>query len=553
MPVTNIAVAGLESFQPAVDYKRSGRVGVLSGKNFAWDAAGVFSAYASRLVSADTSIVSPPGFVQELDLEDIWEVAVDAKIYRFVPSSPASPVGTWELLYTHPHLVESDVRQLPYDFRKWTSGYLGSKRLRCAYNYGVWDVAANHSAVRLTSGSVPGFPADSTPVIAVAETNGRMLYMTKTALYWSAPAAPTNLVPALGGAGFQVIAERIGGTPIALTPVSVGAIVWTTVGALVAEFIGGTTVFRFWQLATRALPLSGFAITRLPDDDYIILTRLGLFMFNNLNQPQPITPLFNEFLREYLRNRPDERGHLWYSINDNRVYISFRPMGRGFAETFALDVTLDRWGVFSESHLGMFSYGIDRGQIAYANIQGVVSFLLSNVDVRKNREDPENPGSFIGLASEITIGYMRAEALVQQADVTQELQEIYVNRTIPFEAVNMTYFDEGYVTDSGPDEFDEGYVTDVDFTVFDEGGVVTETSSASYKLESITDLFFRDNPQMIDTQLSATLAYKGPQADLWTLTHPAVYHRLRFVATGPDEFYRVNSLDLTVAHMGNIG
>jgi len=555
MPTTNIGIAGLESYQPAVDYRKSGRIGVLGGSNFAWDASGVYSAYASRLIAGSASLGLAPSMVQTLDLEDATHVAVEGKIWRMIPSSPGSPVGEWDEVTTLATLVEAELADVPYDFRRWTTAYLGGKPYACAWNHGVFEVDLTvdpPTYTRLTSTTVPGFTEDSSPVIAIAETNGRMVYITETLFFWSAANAPKNLTPALGGAGFQVIAERISGTPIALTATSQGAIVWTTTGALVCEFIGGDSVFRFWNLSTQALPTSAFAITRMPDDDYIILTRLGLFMFNNLSQPQPITPLFNEFLREYLRNKPTEAGHAWYSINDNRLYLAMRPSTAAFSETFALDIMLDRWGIFSEPHIGFFTYGQTRGQLAYANSRGVTSFFLSSLDSRKNREDPDSPGTYIGLSSEITIGWIRAENLVPHSDVVQELNEILINRLIPFGTIGITYFDEAGIADAVFDIVDEGLITDAVFTAVDEGLIVHGEEVTNYRLQVITDLINLDEDESDQYVFDAELVRQNRRSDLWVILAPALYYRLRFIATEADEFFRVNSMDLSVSYSGNI-
>lgn len=555
MPTVNVAVSNLESYQPAVDFRNSGQVGVLSGSNFAWDASGVYSAYASRLISGSASIGKAPSIVQTLDLETQTHIAVDGTRYRLNPSSPGSPIGNWQWFGDLPPLVTPSLASVPYNFRKWTTAFLGGKPYACAWNYGVFEVDVNAEPptyTRLTSVLNPGFPADATPVIAIAETNGRMMYLTEQAIYWSAPNAPKNLTPALGGAGFQVIAERIAGKPIAITPTSQGAIIWTDTGALVCEFIGGDTVFRFWVLPTQALPISSFAITRLPSDDYIILTKFGLYAFSKLSQPTPISPLFGEFLREYLRTKPNELGHLWFSQTENRLYVSFRESLVAFSETFTLDIMLDRWGMFNESHMGFFDYGVSRGQIAYATTRGVASFLLSSLDSRKNREDPNNPGQFIGLSSEITIGWIRAQNLIAHADVVQELNEIAVNRLIPFAGATTVFVDEGYITELTFDSEDEGSITDLSFDPYDEGLITTSEEVSKYKLAVYSDIFTEAQDDSDVYAFELVLARENRRSDLWVTLAPALYFRLRFYATDVGEFYRVNSMNLTVSYNGNL-
>lgn len=555
MTIANVSVAGLESYQPAVDYRKSNKVGVLSGKNFAWDASGVYSAYASRLVATNESLGLAPAIVQSLDVETDMHVAIDSEIKRLVPSSPGSPVGSWQDIDSLAALVDSNPDNIDYNYRKWTTAYLGYKPYACAYNYGVFEVDNTLNPpvyTRLTDVSVPGFPADTDPVIAIAETNGRMLYLTELNILWSAPNAPKNLVPALGGAGFQVIAERIAGKPFAITATSVGAIVWTSSGALVCEFIGGDQVFRFWVLATNALPISSFAITRMPDDDYVLLTRLGLFMFNNMSQPQPITPLFNEFLREYLRSRPLERGHVWYSITDNRLYASMKSGFTSFVETFSLDIMLDRWGIFSDRHMGFFDYGTSRGQLAYANANGIASFLLSPQDARKNKENPAAPGTYIGLGSEILIGWIRAENLVPHADTVQELHEALIFRQAPFLELQDTFIDEGVVGTPSPPTFDEGLVTAPITSEVDEGVVFNDAEPVNYRLEAHSDLFTYETPGGDTNAFPMELVRRSRRSDLWVGIVPSIYHRFRLIATEPDEFYRLNAADFTVAYSGNI-
>ncbi len=576
MVTTNIQIAGLESYQPALDYKKTGRTAVLSGKNFAWDAAGVHSAYASRLVDGSTSIGLAPTIAQTLDLEDLVHVAMEDKIWELIPVSENSPLGNWNLIDTLPPIVAIDFDSIPYNFRKWSTAFLGNTRYACAYNFGLYRVipGAPPTYFALNQGNTPGYPDLGDPVIAIAETNGRLCLMTESVFYWSGANNPEDLIPAVGGAGFQIIGERIAGTPIAMISTAVGVIIWTTSGALVCEFIGGSTVFRYWNLVTEALPISSFSITRMSDDTYAILTRLGLYQIQKMSQPQVMTGVFNEFLREYLRTRISEAGHIWYSLNDNRLYVSFRSGRTAFNETYALDLAIDKWGIFSEQHLGFFSYGPGRGQLAYINVRGVASYLLSPIDIRKNREDPVNPGTFVGTGSEIVIGWIRAEDLLGHADMTQETVELLVGRSTPFTTVTIERVDEGFVVAPGLVELDEGligevngpyvefdyvledYVFDPDplaVTYFDEGLLYEQDTVINYRLQLITDLF---RPELgVDVEsmnIFAELVRQDQYSDLWVGLLPAIYHRLRFVATDQNEFFRINTIDMTVTYTGNL-
>lgn len=553
MPIENLTISGLESYQPAIDYRRTGRVGILGGRNFAWDAAGVFSAYASRLVAGSTSISGAGGIVQELDLSDMTHIAAANKIYRLVTASSLSPVGTWQLVATLAQLgapIPND--PVDYNYQRWSAAYLGGKRLACRYHYGVYEVTAGSPPVytRLTSGNTPGFVSDADPVIAIGESNGRMIYLTKTVVFWSAPGAPTSLVPALGGAGFQIIKERIGGTPIALLTVANGALIFTTDGILVMEFTGGDLVWRWWVQNSEAQPISAFSITKLPDETYVLLTRLGLFSGNGFGLPTPITPQFNEFMREYLRSHETERGHCWYSIIDNRLYVGFRGITTQFLSTLALDLAIDRWGIFSKVHLGICRYGMNPNQLAYFDKEGRGSYLLSSSDRRKDCEDPDNPGSFIGTDSEIIVGWVRSEQLNANADMVQELQELLVNRAMPFDDVSVTYYDEDLLTTPGPSIIDEGPITAVSPSVIDEGLITDRSLSTEYGCFWLSDMFegmigFESAAEVQPMRSVMTKYY-----DVWVGMQPARYHRVKFTANTAAQYFRVNSMNAAVSYMG---
>lgn len=553
MPIDNISISGLESYQPAIDYRRTGRVGVLSGRNFAWDASGVFSAYASRLIAGSSSISGVGDIVQELDLNDMIHVVANNKVYRLLTASQLSPVGTWQLVTTLAQLVAPIPNDaLDYNYLKWTSAYLGGKRFACRYHYGVYEITAGSPPVytRLTSGNTPGFVDDTDPVIAIGESNGRMIYLTKKIVFWSAPADPKNLTPSLGGAGFQVIAERIGGTPIALLTVASGALIFTTDGILVMEFIGGDLVWRWWTQNSEAQPVSAFSITKLPDETYIILTRLGLFAGNNFGLPSPITPQFNEFMREYLRSHETERGHCWYSIIDNRLYIGFRGLTTQFLSTLALDMTIDRWGIFSKVHLGMVRYGLNPNQLGYFDRYGRGSYLLSSSDRRKDVEDADAPGTFIGTDSEILIGWIRTEQLNIHADMIQEMQSLLVNRAIPYDDVSVVYVDEWLLTDPITSTISEGLLTDTNPSVFDEGLVTDRASLTKYGCAWLSDIFDGIIGFESVAEIQPLRAVTNKYFDVWVAMQPARYHRIRFTANAADEYFRVNSLNVDMSYMG---
>lgn len=557
MASENLPITSIESYQPALDYRKTGQVGIIDGKNFAWDVSGFFSAYASRLVSKSISIGAKPSIAQTLELQDTCQVVVGSKIWRLLASSELSPVGVWSNTVTLAQLSAPSEDRIGYNRLKWTAAYLGGESYIANYNYGVFRVTLPGTYTRLTQGTVPGFPDDTDPVIAICESNGRLCYMTKTIFFWSAPADPDNLVPTIGGAGFQVIAERVGGTPFAMIPVAGGVIIFTTAGTLACEFIGGNFVFRYWTIDSEVLPVSSFSITKLDTESYIIMTRLGLYVCQNLAAPQKITPVFNEFMREYLRNHEAEKCHIWYSIVDNRLYIGFRGLAQNFIETMALDLGIDKWGLFNRPHIGMVQYGISQNQFAYVDTAGRASYLLSSSDRRKDTENPATPGQMLGLDSWVTLGWIRAQSLQSHPDVTQEMNQLVVNRSGPMDDADTQYVDEGLLADmAGADSEDEGLLSDVSdsTTIFiDEGLLENRTTSTSYSIEWLSDMFEGRAEYSDYVTVNPELVEYNRYYDIWVAQQSAQYHRVKFKAANVGEYFRANTLGINVTYSGRQG
>lgn len=554
MPPVRVPYTEIGSYQPAIDYRMRNQIGVLEGKNFAWQASGLVSDFASHLV-AQGQVLDGRGLIAHgVEIEDRYHVIVGDEVYDFLPAFPGSNKGEWINLTSLDNVQESDLKVVPEHYRFFTSVFIGDHSYVCSWNNGVYRVDNElNTYFRLTSANTSGFPTDAEPVIAIAENNGRLCYLTPTTFYWSGPGAPEDLTPALGGAGFQTISQHIAGEPRAMISVSDGVLVWTTAGSLLFEFVGGEIVFRPFELVTDVLPLSQSATVQLPSGQYIILTRLGLFAASSAETPQPIAPVFNEFMREYLRPRSLDVARMWYNKADNRIFLSFRGDSGIYVETFVLDLSLDKWGIFNGRHVGMFHYGKKDGPLAYINPQGIASFFLSSDDNRKEIELPTAPGTYKGLNSEVILGFIRAENQVVAGDSVQELQEIVIHRKNLINDLADQNVDEGNVTGSVTFEIDEGFLTLGAIANFDEGIYGGLTGAEIYKLSAISDIFpdFNQGGQSTG-EVDFQLASQGMLADTWTGLVPGMYMRIRLKAEEPGESFRVHAMDCTLQSAGQM-
>ena len=558
MPRARFEMTNIASYQPAVDYRKTGGVGVITGRNFSWDAAGVRSDFASRLIAKDSPIAAFGDHVQSVQIGNGYHVIAANKVYRFVPSKAGSLIGTWELLATLTAVQTPLFDTIPVYRRGFTSMYLGGYAYVSHWNFGTYRVNVVTGAyTRLTSGTIPGFPPDTDPVIGMAETNGRAIYVTDTTVYWSGPNQPEDLVPTIGGAGFQVLGERIAGEPRTVLRVSTGVLIWTTAGALAGEFLLANTVFRWFQQNTDILPLNQQAVVTIPDGSHLALTHLGLFIVSTLDQPKQASPLFSEFLREFIRNKPLEAGTLWYSQQDNRLFMSLRQAGNQFIDTYCLDLSLDKWGIMSHVHMGMIMHSTGRSPIGYVDSNGIACYMLSAFADGRDVEIPTAPGTFKGLNSEVVIGYIRAENMLLGGDGVQELTDLNVYKSTVQSGLEDSFPDEGlWAGDPVAAEVDEGndyepiLPTDVEE---DEGRWPAYSVNDGYRVTFISDLYSVDQVTGVNYGESAAfLASEGRNADAWTGMVAGHYLSIRVSALSVGEFFRLNAIDATLAYYGQV-
>lgn len=555
MPFSRLSIEQIENFQPAVDYRKAGAFGVIAGRNFSWDAAGVRSDFASRLIAGVQSIANYGDHVQSVKVGAEYHIICRSRVWRFVPVAPDSSNGSWTLLTTLDEVQTVDHSAIPEHLRNFTSFDMGGYAYVNSWNNGCYRVnLQTHVYTRLTSVNTPGFPADNNPVYAIAETSGVAVYMTRTSLHWSGPAQPEDLVPTIGGAGFQLIAQKVSGTPKSLLRVDRGVILWTTTGAMAAEYVGAPYVFRFYQFASNITPLNQSAMTQLPDGTSLALTQLGLYRISDFGAPTLINPLFAEFFREYIRKKLPESATIWYSLPDNRLFVAMRLAGSQFSETFCLDINIDKWGVMNHLHVGIIQYVAGTRQLGYVDSSGISSYFLSPLDVKKDIENSAAPLTYRGLDSYVTIGYFRIENMLNGGEGLQTLTGLMVYRNSTAGMYADSLIDEGQITDPAVTLVDEGLITTTPFDEIDEGLIDSTSVIQGYKVDFLSDFNGVDVITGIDYSVSpAYLAKESENSDWWTGEILGHYLSVRISANEVGEFYRIKSLDLTMSFSGEIG
>jgi hypothetical protein len=337
------AVREIKGLTPGIEPTVSQEIFALGGRNYAFDSRGVKSPFGDRLLSAVP--LGSPANVQGVRLRlrggDRCFTMTSDGIREWNESA-----GGWRIIY---EVASTDAT--PY---RWTFEYLAGwlyfahpSAGLLAYNLDS-EVCYRHEQVGV------GTP---TQVIAVSLNNGRLGVLTTATLAWSAPSDGLNFEPRLGGAGAQLLAERVPGDAIMVTSYARGFMVWTTGGVMRSEFTGDAAVYRHRTLNTEYRPINSFCLVRVDVDTVIVLDERGLFM----TQGEPLTPfgpLFNEFLLGFLQER-DYRFYnavrLEWDDLQRRLYLSYSDSVADpiYERAFVYYPPLDKWGEFSEPHYGI--------------------------------------------------------------------------------------------------------------------------------------------------------------------------------------------------------
>ena len=410
MPKVRFPVGDIQSLQPAVDTRSLDKVFVLEGENFFFDSKGPKSGFGTRLV-ADNSLIENEGGV-------VQSITAGSATYVFT-SKGCYVLSENRKLWIQVLDLETRWPDVPLkDDKKWTFVYLTKGIYFCHPVYGF------HKMVKIPTDwyldprdqtDIPGLPYSP---IAVAETNGRMIVLGSKYVAWSGPSNAEDFLPTLGGAGQELLSDRVAGNPITVVGFQNGFIVWTTEGCLTAEFIGGDTVFRFDRMTTKQLPVNSFAVEAMPDGSQLICTKQGIFQIQNAREPQQIVPLFSEFIRQRLEHETAIHVRLTYEMEQDLLFFQMRDWTNHYVHTFVCSLALDKWGNFKERHLGIIKLIPERGNYGYVDKDGRPHRFLAAY----NRE--LTPHNFIGLESNIVIGYIKPPELHGEIDSLLEMHEI---------------------------------------------------------------------------------------------------------------------------------
>lgn len=452
MASAKFKAADILGLTPGLDLRNSERVFALGGRNFAFTSLGPKSMFGNRFL--DENPLASPAHCQGVRIR----LRSGDRVFIF----PGDAILEWDEeneVWIERYATPS-TNLSPY---RWTAGYLNGFVFFCHPVTGILvmnietDVIVEHDG--------PGVP---TQPLAICISNGRLVVLDDTWLSWSWQSDGMNFTPAIGEAGQQKVNDRVAGFPIMIHTYAQGVVTWTTGGMMRSEFAGGQEVWRHRNMNTEFKPVNSFCTIQMDDNTCVILDERGLFQSAG-GPPEPLAPMFNEFLIEYIRQNKltigqnlrlewdDIRRHLYVSV-------SVTPEFNQYERAYVLYPSLDKWGVVNEVHHGIIPILIDWNQregnyFGFVDLAGRVHFWG---DFPSRQVWQGGEATLTGLDAKLQIGLIRFPEIGDSHDRMTEILSVALGSQIsgPETQLGEDYLlvpdgvdDEDYEEETGSEDF----------------------------------------------------------------------------------------------------
>lgn len=574
-----------QSLTPAIDPRRSDKLFAIDGRNFVFDSFGPRSVFGNRFLTPYP--ITDPTATQGMRLR----LRSGDRCFKFTSDAIlewSEDRGGWRVLY----VFNRSIRETPY---RWTGGYLNGIMYLCHPAIGILVYDVDSDVCLPLEG--PGVPSEP---IALDVCSGRVVVIDEKLFSWSGPGDGTLWIPQLGGAGFQEINARVSGYPLMVNSYGRGCVTWTTGGVMRSEFTADTSVWRHRALVTEYRPINSFGTFRLDNDTIGFLDERGFFQTQG-ETPRPLTPMFNEFLIDYLqRNNLKVGTNCRVEFDDltRRLYLSVslsysNPI---FEKAFVLYTSLDKWGSFDEEHYGILPFlvrdssraddyfgfvgsdgrarywhgGATREvlptaptlnsrypliqQPAVQSLDGDAIILSSSIEVNTFDTSPytQRAGYYgvaglspatantIGLDSKVMLGYIRARG-DQSYDRLSEIIQIYVG-SIQSSPTAAPIEDFNLIPDG---------VSDEDYNV-EVGGEDYGVEDVTYVNHGLRIIPTVDGRSDWGTPIVPEMIRYDRASREFSCSAVGLFHILELNAIQPGEAFHIRALELTAVDAGRL-
>jgi hypothetical protein len=341
----NTFTRDLGPWTPDIDIRKNEKPAILAGTNFQDDIDGPASAWSSNFINWNFWELPSRAKICELKISnDILYGAQDG-VWRINKIS-----GVMELL------LAVDVTNT---FWPWTIAYVGGVYYIAQYDIGLWRYnPTENSLIHVTT------PTGDT-VRYVAESAGRLLYLSDAYVVISAQDDGTNLTPSLTTAAQAQPISLIGGTAFRIEVLADGFLVYTSNGIMKATYTQAAYVFRWDVLQSRVRLFSPNAAVYVPKVGAIALDNSGFSLTKEYNytdggNSQPWEVAMGDYLRTNLIQYLDKTKYgnisLYWSDAEQKLFVSFstNALEGVMIYGFVWSAVTKRWGSFDHQNTGIF-------------------------------------------------------------------------------------------------------------------------------------------------------------------------------------------------------
>lgn len=530
MATAKFQAGEIQGLTPGIDLRNSDKIFVVGGKNFAFTSLGPTSVFGNRFLT--TEALASPEHVQGIRIR----LRSGDRVFVF----PGDAILEWDESATDwvERYATPSTNVSPY---RWTAGYLNGKIHFCHPVTGLLVMDIETDVVTPNEG--PGAP--ETP-LACCVSNGRLVVLDDTYLYWSWQSNGENFTPALGEAGFQKINDRVAGFPIMVNTYAQGVITWTTGGMMRSEFTGDQEVYRHRNLNTEFRPINSFCTLQLDDNTCVILDERGLFQSQGA-APQTFAPIFNEFLIDYIRKNKLALGqNLRIEWDDLRrhlyVSVSVTPEFARYEKAYVLYPSLDKWGIVDEVHHGLLPLLIDANQregnyFGFADNDGRIHYWG---DFPQREIWTSGVAAFTGLDAKVQLGLIRFPELGDSHDRMTEVISIALANVVSGPETQIG--EDFLVVPDGVDDEDYEEVTEAEDFGFNSLAYVNHKIRIISTIDG-RSVFQESVPELV--QFAEGVRH-------FSCSTVGVWHILEISADSPGEAFQVRVVQLNATDAGKL-
>lgn len=335
----------LGPWSPDISARRFEKPSIVTGRNFKDEPDGPMSAWGSNIINFN--------FWGDTERQKVVELRITNDILYGTNS------GVWRINKTsgvaEPILLVTVTRP----FWPWTIAYVGGLYYIAQYDIGLWQFDPDNNTLAHVA------TLSSDVVRYVAESNGRLIYLSDTDIWVSSLDDGTDFTPSLTTAAGAQPLSLVGGIGYSIVSILDGFLVYTSNGILRASYTQAAYVFAYKPLKTHVRVWSPNATIYIPKVGSLSLDSSGFSITKETTYTDPGNSdaweiLMGDYVKKnilaFMDNTLDGTMQLYWSEAEQKLFVSFSSNDRQglMITTFVWSAVVKKWMPMDHQHTGVF-------------------------------------------------------------------------------------------------------------------------------------------------------------------------------------------------------